>query len=176
MPLQSLWCWDMRTDRVTPPRKLRSRFKSELYTKSGEYALLLRDVGLIRKVVRKTELELNRRAQISLWQSLLRGVGLVEPAARPDEVRVQYSMEATLTETELRELIAGWTEDDSRTEWDDIGFVMSGDASKVHWLNRSIARDDFELDVSRDNAEMVNPQSLLDELYRFRTSLLSAIA
>tara|TARA_B100001105_G_scaffold251204_1_gene240601 strand:- start:10273 stop:11304 length:1032 start_codon:yes stop_codon:yes gene_type:complete len=154
---------------------LRGRFRSELFTKAGEHELLIRRATSIRKIIRKSTLSLERRDQRAMWQRLLEYSGMREPIARRTDVKLGYELEVSLTETDVRELIAQWQDEQNQTEWDDLGFVFTGDANKVHWISRSIARDTFELDVRRENPEHVNGESLLHELHRLRRQILATI-
>lgn len=154
---------------------LRGRFRSELFTKAGEHELLIRRATSIRKVIRKSTLSLERRDQRAMWQRLLEFSGMREPTARPADVKLGYELEVSLTEADVRELIAQWEDEENQTEWDDLGFVFSGEANKIHWISRSIARDTFELDVQRENPEHVDGESLLHELYRLRRHILATV-
>jgi hypothetical protein len=89
--------------------------------------------------------------------------------------RVQYEFPARFEPDEMRSLQAQWDAESAQMEdWDDVGFVLAGE-STPYWLSKSVARGTLELDVERDNLEVVNSQSLLSELRRNRTSMTALI-
>ena len=67
-------------------------------------------------------------------------------------------------------MIQDWKEGTER-EWDDYGFVFRG-SSDIHWLSHSLARVEQELDVERDNDEVVNSMSLLNALHPVKARLM----
>ncbi|MGC3292800.1 hypothetical protein ACPTFP_30630, partial [Pseudomonas aeruginosa] len=55
---------------------------------------------------------------------------------------------------QVEQIIVSWIDAQDR-EWDDYGFQLKGEASP-HWRSHSIARDEIQQDVKRDNLEVVN--------------------
>jgi len=71
------------------------------------------------------------------------------------------------------EIIKEWSENDDR-QWDDFGFKLKGDP-KTHWLSHAIARNNFDLEVKRENDEVVDTDSLLQALYRARSKIMGLL-
>lgn len=152
------------------PQDLFPRFQATMVTKRGPRQELLDNVSNITKVHRKTVLKLNRPEPVAVFQRLLRLAGLSGVPAHRDQVKLAYEMPVQLTRDELEEIIDSHDAEDFTSDWEDVGLQLRGEAN-VKWLNRAIARDDFDLDVERDNAEVVNGPSLARELWRNRAAI-----
>jgi hypothetical protein len=141
----------------------------------GERDLLIHRARDVRKVLNKTELNNGRQADRAFWQKLLERAKMSDPQAATPIARVQYELPARFEPEEMRSLQARWdAESAEMEEWDDVGFVLKGE-STPYWLSKSVARGALELDVERDNLEVVNSQSLLSELRRNRTAITALI-
>lgn len=150
------------------------RFRTSLVEKPGDMDLIRRQVDSIRRVVRKTTLQLNKQQDLAMWQRLLQWTQMKPQDARLDKVKVQYELTAGITLGELTDIITNWEAEHDR-EWDDYGFVLKGDANKTYWLSRSLARCEVDLNVDRRNDEVVDPASLLAALTEKRDELLSLL-
>lgn len=154
-----------------PPVHLYPRFRTGLLRKPGARELIQQNRINIRKVIRKTVLKLNREEDLSKWQSLLRWTQMEKPAKLPDRVRVQYELSGTVTDRDLQAIFKDW-DAGHETEWDDYGFMFQGQSGNPHWLSHSLARRQYELDVTRDSDEVVNAESLLKALLANRVEIL----
>lgn len=157
-----------------PPQDLNPRFRTQLFKKPGAHELLLNNAATIRKVLRKTTLELNRPEQLARWQQFLQWTTLREPQHRPDQVKVQYELPAEVSRDDVEAMIADWNAGHDR-QWDDYGFKLKGAAQHIHWLSHSLARSEFDLDVERNSLEVVNPGSLLKALTDHQAEILRLI-
>lgn len=157
-----------------PVQDLSPRFRTKLFRKSGLHAMLLNNAGRVRKVLRKTTLRLDRAEQLDQWQKVMAWTHIRAPQNRPDLVKLQYEVAAQLTRDDIEAMIASWNAGHDR-EWDDYGFRLKGESSKVHWLSYSIARKEFDLNVKRNSLEVVNPQSLLKALHGGRAEILKLL-
>lgn len=146
------------------------RFNTSLVLKPGSRQFLRDNVTAIRKVHRRTVLQLNRVPEQTIWQSLLRVTGLSQPPQHKDQIKLKFEMPVSLTLAQLEEVIAEHDRTEYSTEWEDVGLQLTGD-DKIHWLNKVMARESFDLDVVRDNLEVVNAASLAAELSRIRPAL-----
>lgn len=147
------------------------RFKTSMYRKPGDTPYLIQHVTEIRKVVRKMTIRPNMPESRDFWQHMLRAANLSAPRHEPPRVKIKYELDASLSETQLKALIADWERSHDRT-WDDYGFVLAGEAANPYWLSRSIARQPFDLDITRLNDETVDVQSLLSELLSHKNEIL----
>lgn len=153
---------------------LNPRYRSSIYTKPGQHEFLVQNASLITKVLRRTHLELQTGEDLALWQKLWRKVRPTERPATTDPVSLQYEMKASMTPEEVQAIIDASDADTSASAWDDIGFQLTRESSP-RWLNKSYARDKFDLDISRENAEIVNIDSLLDAITQKRDVLLTLL-
>lgn len=157
------------------PLHLSPYFKSAILKQGGERELLVRRARDVRRVVRRSLLQAGRRPDRALWQNLLQRVGLAEPPAAPPAVKLEYEMSVRLEPAEMRELADQWDDEAAEAEdWEDIGFILRGEQTP-HWLSKSVARLKIDLDIERDSAEIVNPESLLAQLVRHRRDITGAI-
>lgn len=157
-----------------PARHLTPRFATSACRIPSKIDTIRRRIGEIRKVIKKTTLDLNRPEELSQWQALMRTMKISEQGPRPDEVKVRYEVNTPTTEQDLDRMIEQWQQDHSSRRWDDYGFVFRKQSEPI-WLSDSIAKGEFELDIARDNIEVVNAESLLRELRRRRDAICSLL-
>ena len=156
------------------PQNLNPEFKSFLYRKPGQIEAIRNAHDLITKVIRKNKLVPQIALHRSVWQRLLEGVGLANNENEfTEDVKIKYEFPFTPSIQEFNAMVEKW-EDEHETKWDDIGFKLSGDP-QIRWLSHSIAKSDYELDVVRDNDEIVDAQSLLNALSQMRNVILSLV-
>lgn len=157
------------------PEDLTPYFKSEVMKQGGERDLLVQRARDVRKVIRKTELNNGRRQDLALWQRLIRRAGMGAAPEAPPAVRLEYELPARFEPDEMKALQDRWDIESAEMEdWDDVGFQLKGEQTP-YWLSKSVARGTHELDVVRDNEEVVNPQSLLDQLRAQRAIITAPI-
>ncbi|MCM8107038.1 hypothetical protein M8U98_11450 [Enterobacter hormaechei] len=68
-------------------------------------------------------------------------------------------------------MIDDWEADPS--EVNDYGFYFEGQSNKPYWLSKSLARMEHQLDLERENIELVNLDSLMRELVRHKNVILN---
>ncbi len=159
-----------------PVTQLSPRFRSCVFTKPGDHEFLIQNAPKIRKILRKTKLELQTPEDLQLWQQMWRKIRPEHTTQQTDPLSIQYEMKASLTSQEIAEIIATQTSQTGVNEsWDDIGFVLAGE-NTPRWLSKSYARDDFDLNFTRENLEIVNLESLLAALNQRRTAILSLLS
>lgn len=157
------------------PEDLIPYFKSVVMNQPGERELLVHRARDVRKVLNKTELNNGRQPDRAFWQKLLQRAKMSDAHAATPITRVQYELPARFEPDEMRTLQARWNAESAEMEdWDDVGFVLKGE-STPYWLSKSVARGALELDVDRDNLEVVSSQSLLSELKRNRAAITALI-
>ncbi len=162
-----------RQDDNSTPQNFRPAFRAEVFKKPGPIDYLVGNSARIRKIKKKETLNLRLQPNRSLWQKLLVNVRLANHSTVEQEVDIQYQLEVNgLSAEEVRGIAAEWQE--SEMEDADYGFVLVGD-NTTHWLGHEYARDTLQLDVARENTELVNPENLLRELARNRTHLMTLV-
>ncbi|WP_444984879.1 hypothetical protein [Halomonas mongoliensis] len=160
--------------------KLHSKFKSSVVRKPGDIQHVLSNHAKIERVIRRTTLEMKNQQQKDVMDKL---VGLVKRAKKinytlpVNPVSISYEMPLHLNYSDLNAIIDDWnkTNNHSRAEWDDYGFQLQGEMNKTYWLSSSLARDKFDLDVTRVNAEVVDGGSLLDALSNKKPTITSIL-
>lgn len=164
-----------RKDSTDETRLLHPSFESKPYRKLAEIEYLRSQREQIRKIIKKDKLSFLTQQNISLWQLFLSKIGISEPAIPHEEdINFKFEINHCPTEMELNDIITAWERESSATRWTDTGFRLKGE-NKTRWLSHSLARSEVPLDVTRTNEELVNAQSLLEELVRRKDELLALL-
>ena len=152
-------------------QSLTAEFKSYLYTKPGQVDYIRHNIDSIKKIIRKNELNPQVALDRNLWQKFLESLNIsTQNNTLTDEVKIKYEVPFSPNLEEINSIIDDWNEH-HESKWDDIGFKFESD-SQIRWLSHSIAKDAFEVDVTRDNDEIIEAQSLLDALTQIRNVAL----
>lgn len=154
-------------------QELRPSFVSRPLRQSGEIDLLRRKRNKIRKVVRKSILDLGDGENLSLWQRMLDHLGVGENNPDREEVRVEYSFPLTPTQEEFNNIIETW-EESGMSWWNDVGFKFESE-NQIRWLSNALVKHTLAIDVQRDNDETVNTDSLFENLTTNRTMLINLV-
>jgi len=156
-------------------RKLYPQFNSLLHRNQAPINYIRAQRENIRKIIRKDELDLDIHRDRKWWQVMLGGLGVSKQNRTINtEVKFRFEVNHCPSQAELEDIIATWNNETLHTKWDDTGFQLEGE-SNIRWLSYSLARKEIELDVLRDNEEVVNSESLLEKLLEQRDSLLELI-
>ena len=138
-------------------------FRSKLLRKPGEIELIRQRRANIRKMIRKSELNLEIDEDIDLLQRMLLKFGVINnDHPENNNLSINYSFNYNPTEEELNEIIDSAIEEG--LSWtNDYGFQFVG-KNEVYWLSNSIVKHDLNLNIERDNDEIVNLNSLSTQL------------
>ena len=147
------------------------RFRTALIKNPGQKQFLLDNIDKITKVIRKEVLDLTHGDELTFWQKMLRQAGLSNPPTLPIKPRISFEVPFKPTSADINNLFQEW-EEGGENKWDDFGIKLSGD-QEIHWVSHTLARRRFDLAVERDNAEVVNSQSLIDALLTHRQQILA---
>jgi hypothetical protein len=148
-------------------------FKSSLHKKPGQSDYLKNNISNIIKMIRKNKLVPNVQIDTTLWQSILQTFGLACSTEITHDVKIKYEIPYSPSIQELDDIISEW-DSSHNSKWDDVGFKLTGE-TETYWLSHSISKETVELDVNRENAEVVNGESLLSCLSNIRSSLISLL-
>ncbi|MGF1840937.1 hypothetical protein [Vibrio atlanticus] len=160
-------------DGLTNPQNLHGYFKANLVRKPGEIDYLTQNIGSIRKITRHNKLVPKNSSNQDFWQKALTNIGIKKTKKLTTEVKFSYEFSFKPKMSELKEIITDWqTNHDAK--WDDVGFTLVGE-QVPRWLSNSIAKDEFELDIVRVNDEIVDADSILDELLKQRNIILNLL-
>jgi hypothetical protein len=144
---------------------LNPQFKSMLHRRKGQVEHIRNNFEKIRKVIRKEALSFGSDDRVAFWQTVLQRFGVSQPQCPDKESeRIKIEMNYSPSEQDLEEMISFWqTHDEIGEKWDDLGFKMEGE-TEVRWLSHCLAKSEFNLDIIRDNDEIINSESLLNQL------------
>ncbi|WP_298016626.1 hypothetical protein [uncultured Castellaniella sp.] len=155
------------------PLKLYPKFRLSPYVKPGALARIRAARDQIVKVIRVGHLELTNPVDAAAFGGVLaffRGANRKRQITRDRQLRVE--LELTPTERELEKMIKEELGAKRRSSWEDLGFALKGETSKVLWVSKSMARDIFEMDLRVDEAGVVDLASLKEELAKRRKHIL----
>lgn len=154
------------------------RFRSRPVRTAGHEQLIRANRERIYKIIRKSVLGTYQAEDIGLspQELFFRFVGIdenVRAETVPDEMKARYEVNHTPSEEELESIIENWTQEESTT-WNDVGFKLSND-SRTYWLSHAYSKIERELEVTRENEEVVNASSLRRALSSSRGELLANV-
>lgn len=156
------------------PRKLRAKFRAAPFKNPGKLDYIRSNRELITKIVSRNRLRPTVSIDRTLFQKMLQKISnsIHDTQVTPD-IKIRYEIPYTPDENELESIIAEWTgQDESR--WDDVGFKVEGDQT-TYWLSHSAAKDNIEVDIQRQDDEIVEADSLLQALTERRPQLLNLV-
>lgn len=158
------------------PRTLYPKFRLSPFVKAGALARIRDAREKIVKVIRVGRLELANPVDTAAFGGVLaffRGANTKRKMNRERQLRVELEM--TPTEAELTKMITVELQSKRRSSWDDLGFSLKGETSKVLWVSKSMARETFEMDLQVDEAGVVDLASLKAELAKRRKYILQIL-
>jgi hypothetical protein len=164
------------SDSDVSEKGLHPRFRTKTVRLPGKVDFIRQHRPHIYKVIRKSELDGQSVANtpVSLVQALLESLGIRDAPDPEDPIRSRYEINFQPNEQQLEAMIEGWQQNGEESGWNDVGFKISGD-SKIHWLSHSVSRYEEELEVERDNDEVVDSESLLHRLDDMEEELLGRL-
>ena len=141
-------------------QSLNSRFHDSIYKKDGMIEYISQHQNRITKIIRKNRLSITESDDRGFFTRMMDRVLLQNVNPESTEVKVKYEVNYTPSQDQLQQIIREWNEK-NETRWDDIGFNISG---HTYWLSHSTAKDKIDLNITRDNDEVINTQSLIQTL------------
>lgn len=163
-----------RADDNAEIEQLSPSFRSQLLRKLGEIELIKQKRATIRKVIRKSVLDMEIEEERSLMQRMMQKIGIGDNENNGNNsLNVKYSFPYTPSHDGIDAIIEHAMEEG--LSWtNDVGFQMVG-ANDVIWLSNSIVKHEISLDIERDNDEIVNLQSLATQLTNQRNIIVNII-
>lgn len=139
-------------------------FRYQLVRRGGDTDWLRRQVTNIRKVIRRAIIYPKLPEHRPMYESAYGILGLTPNNRQSAGINFEYDFKVRLTPEKLEQIIAECAPGEVDDAWSDVGFVMAKQASKIHWLSGSYAREKSVLDVARTEGGMVDPESLANIL------------
>ncbi len=150
------------TDADLPKKKHYPQFVTGLVKNPGKHEIIRQNANNITKIEKVVELDVSKPAELAFWQTLLINMKISQPQLAGTPTKIRYELSPTVNINDIDGMIHDWNIN-SDTNSCDYGFALKGDP-KMYWLSRSLARTKFPLDLERQDAEFVTPDSLLQEL------------
>lgn len=145
-------------------RQLYPRFRARIYTKPGNHDYVLKNADSIRRVVKKDVLKLSAREDLSMWQKTLSLAGVTAKKTRKiATARLECGIDVELDRKGVKTIIDEWVKSGGADSGADYGFFMRG-GQKEYWLAKSLARDQFTLDLDGVDPELIDKNRLLAQL------------
>ncbi|WP_404324747.1 hypothetical protein HA399_09240 [Cobetia sp. UIB-001] len=165
------------TDGSSSYDKLSSRFRATILRKQGNIDYILNNYSKIEKIIRKTSIKMNNKPDKKLFDTLVKGIqrvkgiNYVQPVSY---VNINYELPISMPKSDLEDIIDDWksTGNSLSNEWDDYGFKIKGEMDKTYWLSNSLAKTTLDLNVIRQNDEIVDSASLIEALEANRDAIL----
>lgn len=154
---------------------LRPAFTAKRLHLPGKIELIKGLRTSIYKVIQKARISpLVKDEDRTLWQAVLHKVG-VASASVIDKNEIDFSAEYTYSPTkeELDQIIKNW-EENSTPRFDDVGFKASH-LKDVLWLSGFFATGEISLDLDVNAQQVVEAESLLDNLENHREQIFAGL-
>lgn len=146
-------------------------FEVGIIKNPGKHDIIKQNVDNISKIEKVIELDVAKKDHVEFWQKLLSFTKVSKRQTSGVSTKIRYEISPDVSPKDVDAMIADWNKNSSN-DGCDYGFTLKG-SSKVYWLSRSLARvSDFQFDITRNDEEFIDPDSLLKELVRKRRRLL----
>ncbi len=170
--------------RETPRDELRVDvdpcFESRPRRGHSQLAYLRENRERIYRVIRKGEVNWDVRIERGAWK---RGLDVVfgrdreevrERSLQQDGRKYKFEFDVSVKEDEFEEIVENFTMGE-RSDFENVGFVLEGESSKVYWLSDALLKTELELDLRRANDEIIEYESLQDALIATRGELIEKL-
>jgi hypothetical protein len=157
------------------PKKVRPSFKTSAFVKPGLREHIIQHWADVRKVVRRGHVSTYKKVDRDMIQGFLRFIRSSVNTPHIVQQSAYLELEYRPSLDELKEMIAAEDGDNEAFGWDDLGFVLNGEAGKTYWIGRSNAVGDFNLQIKRVDEETVELESLVKALNDNRPQILKLL-
>ncbi|MEK5752783.1 hypothetical protein V3519_12355 [Acinetobacter variabilis] len=155
-------------------KNLIGKFQLQLIRNKGKIDFLLKNHSQIRKIYQHNKISTIEFLNLSKWQSLTNKI--LRKDDHINEKVIKFSLETNYqpqNKEELIKILDEWESQSSlNSKWDDLGFSLQGNTSKIYWLSKSIANDEFELDIHQNGNQIFDTDQLLNWLYHHKKDIL----
>ncbi|MCY1163613.1 hypothetical protein D9M71_22990 [compost metagenome] len=155
-------------------KNLVGRLHLQLIRNKGKIDFLIKNHSQIRKIHQHNKISTIDFLKISGWQSFTNRI--LRKKDQVNEKTIKFSLETDYqpsNKEELVKILEEWEAQSSlNSKWDDLGFSLLGNSSKVYWLSKSIANDEFELDIERNENNIFDTDKLLNWLNNRKKDIL----
>ncbi|MCG9649317.1 hypothetical protein L1D24_12150 [Vibrio brasiliensis] len=160
---------------------LEPRFTKQLYRNPSKRELILSNCNHIRGLTRRINLERSQITDKDLLDRLKCKVGIsTDTEVDKHDISLKYEFSYTPTENEIREIFDAYESSNSRSNWEDVGFIFPDNngfgAEKTEWLSKSFAKIKLVIDIEWVlTGQLVRGEILLQTLSIHRADLLNLL-
>jgi hypothetical protein len=138
----------------------------------GKIEWLRGEIANIRKLVRKDVLTSGLAPNRTRFNDIWSWFGVINPMPAAAATKFDFEIDCALTEQEFTSLVQFEQRDDDPRR--DMGFKLRG-SNETHWLSHALVKQEFNLNVERNEAGLVTAESLLAALSGSRRHILSIV-
>ncbi|QGT78419.1 hypothetical protein GM160_05630 [Guyparkeria halophila] len=154
---------EFRESEESAPRPVRPKVKFNIKRRGSDRQFLLDNAHNVRKIERKTRLNINLTVERNLIGRFLQAIGQRNRGDGQAYRKFHFALETTVTRDEMNALINDWERDEMGSGYADVGFVMKGE-NKLHWLGDGLVREKPTLDFDLGQGAVPQADALLREL------------
>lgn len=154
-------------------QQLTPMFRTKLLRKEGEINYIHQNYKQIRKVIKKSLIDLEIEDEVSFIEMMGRFLGTQPKFNNEENIQIKYSLPFRPTQKSISDIIKKANEDGLSFK-NDVGFQFKR-SQKIVWLSNSIIRYDYEFEIDRVNEEIVNITSLHKNLKSIRNAVIDNI-
>lgn len=146
------------------------RFDSSLFKRGGKLDFIINNSSSISKVISKTEINIDNVEKLAFFQKFLISVGVSEThTSYKSKYLFRSEVDYRPTKDDLEKMIMNWRERNASKD-EDLGVKLTGN-QEIYWLSHTIESFERELDVKRDNTQIINTISLVNWLKSNKATL-----
>lgn len=140
-------------------------FDARILRKSGELQLILDNYSKIRKIIRKSRLDLNIQQDLNFFQKMIQKLGIENFNGEQENnaLRFYYEIPFTPSQLEIREIINN-AKRDGLSSINDVGFQFKND-TRTYWLSNSIIKYEEKIEIEEENFEIIDLNNIMNFLY-----------
>lgn len=161
-------------DKVVIYKNLIGKFNLKLIRNKGKIDFLIKNHSQIRKFHQHNKISTFNLMKVGALQSFTNRI--LGKQNDVNERVIKFTIESDYqpeSKNELIAIISEWEKQSSlNSKWDDIGFSLLGNTQKIYWLSKSIANDEFELDITRNSNNVFDTEKLLKWLNIHKRDIL----
>ncbi len=146
-------------------------FDSVMVRNSGVVEKIRRELDSVHTIIRKETIKATTAAGRTHLDGVLGFFGVNKAKAVDSEYRVSYKVKYSPDVPEFDRMVERY-EEFGASQWDDIGFLMSGRASPM-WLSGTVARKKIDVELVVKN-NVIDTEHLLGLLQLHRKVLLKS--
>ncbi|AWV90180.1 hypothetical protein [Bradymonas sediminis] len=170
--------------RARPGDELRQgvtpRFESAPLRGFSQLKFLRENRARIFRVIRKSEVNWEVEVERAVWKRgldfLVGRDGQEVQALSSEAAGRKYRLEFDLSpsEAEFEAMVENF-EQGARGDFENLGFVLSGESAKTYWLSDALLKAEMELDLRRIDDEIVEFDSLQEAISAARMDLIEKL-